>query len=63
MEVFEQVQSLLESKARRGRGSTRKKKRLFTNIPYCSECGNGQWYRANRRGLTVALMLKNGNNS
>jgi site-specific DNA recombinase len=38
-EVFEQVQKLLEQKARRGRGGTRKRKHLFTNIAYCSECG------------------------
>ncbi|MCB5236865.1 recombinase family protein [Niallia circulans] len=60
-EVFEQVQSLLEQKARRGRGGTRKKKHLFTNIAYCSDCGNGMWYRANRKGYICGTYAKHGN--
>ncbi|QDP39260.1 recombinase family protein [Radiobacillus deserti] len=60
-EVFEQVQSLLEEKAKRGRGGTRKKKHLFTNIAYCSDCGNGMWYRANRKGYICGTYAKHGN--
>ncbi|MFJ7978451.1 recombinase family protein [Peribacillus sp. NPDC096379] len=60
-EVFEQVQSLLEQKARKGRGGTRKKKHLFTNIAYCAECGNGLWYRANRKGYICGSYAKHGN--
>ncbi|KUP08951.1 recombinase [Bacillus coahuilensis p1.1.43] len=60
-DVFEQVQKLLEQKARRGRGGTRAKKHLFTNISYCSECGNGMWYRANRKGYICGTYAKHGN--
>ncbi|MCM3444508.1 recombinase family protein [Metabacillus halosaccharovorans] len=59
-EVFEQVQKLLEQKARRGRGGTRKSKHLFTNMAYCSECGNGMWYRANRKGYICGTYAKHG---
>lgn len=60
-DVFEQVQKLLEQKARRGRGGTRVKKHLFTNIAYCSDCGNGMWYRANRKGYICGTYAKHGN--
>ena len=60
-DVFEQVQKLLEQKARRGRDGTRKKKHLYTNIAYCSECGNGMWYRANRKGSICGTYAKHGN--
>ncbi|PGT88760.1 recombinase family protein [Bacillus sp. AFS040349] len=60
-DMFEQVQKLLVQKAKRGRGGTRKKKHLFTNIAYCSECGNGMWYRANRKGYICGTYAKHGN--
>lgn len=60
-DVFEQVQNLLEQKAKRGRGGTKKRKHLFTNIAYCSECGNGMWYRANRKGYICGTYAKHGN--
>ncbi|WP_138417781.1 recombinase family protein [Aquibacillus sediminis] len=60
-DVFEQVQKILEQKARRGRGGTRKEKHLFTNIAYCSKCGNGMWYRANRKGYICGTHAKHGN--
>lgn len=60
-DVFEQVQKLPAQKARRGRGGTRAKKHLFTNIAYCSECGNGMWYRANRKGYICGTYAKHGN--
>ncbi|MGD6796263.1 recombinase family protein [Metabacillus indicus] len=60
-EVFEQVQKLLEQKAKRGRGGSRAKKHLFTNIAYCSECGSGMWYRSNRSGYICGSYAKHGN--
>ncbi|MCS0790833.1 recombinase family protein [Cytobacillus firmus] len=60
-DVFEQVQTLLKQKAKRGRGGTRKKKHLFTNIAFCSECGNGMWFRANRKGYICGTYAKHGN--
>ena len=60
-DIFEQVQRMLEQKARRGRGRTKAKKHLFTNIAYCSECGNGMWYRANRKGYICGTYAKHGN--
>lgn len=60
-EMFEQVQSLLDQKAKRGRGGTRKRKHLFTNIAFCSECGKGLWYRANRKGYICGSYAKHGN--
>ncbi|WP_255238353.1 recombinase family protein [Bacillus sp. 7705b] len=60
-DLFVQVQGLLEQKAKRGRGGTRDKKHLFTNIAYCSECGNGIWYRSNRKGYICGTYAKHGN--
>ncbi|MGI8372204.1 recombinase family protein [Priestia megaterium] len=60
-EIFEQVQNLLASKARRGRGKTKAPKHLFTNITYCSDCGKGMWYRANRKGYICGNYAKYGN--
>lgn len=51
--VFEQVQMMLEQKARRGRGKTKAKKHLFTNVAYCSECG----IVLTEKAISVALML------
>lgn len=60
-DLFVQVQGLLEQKAKRGRDGTRAKKHLFTNIAYCSECGNGMWYRSNRKGYICGTYVKHGN--
>jgi len=60
-EVFEQVQKLLESKARKGRGKTRAQKHLFTNILYCADCGASMWYRHNRKGYICGNYAKHGN--
>ncbi|KKB40009.1 MULTISPECIES: recombinase family protein [Bacillaceae] len=59
-DVFEQVQSLLEQKAKRGRGGTRKQKHLFTNIAYCSDCGKSMHYRINRKGYICGSYAKHG---
>ena len=58
--MFEQVQSLLEQKAKRGRGGTRKRKHLFTNIAYCSDCGKSMHYRINRKGYICGSYAKHG---
>ncbi|UOE57310.1 recombinase family protein [Cytobacillus oceanisediminis] len=59
-DVFEQVQKLLEQKAKRGRGGTRKQKHLFTNIAYCSDCGKSMHYRINRKGYICGSYAKHG---
>ncbi|KAF0824767.1 recombinase [Cytobacillus firmus] len=59
-DMFEQVQSLLEQKAKRGRGGTRKRKHLFTNIAYCSDCGKAMHYRINRKGYICGSYAKHG---
>lgn len=58
--VFEQVQKLLEQKAKRGRGGTRKLKNLFTNFAYCSDCGKSMHYRINRKGYICGSYAKHG---
>ena len=57
-EVFIQAKSLLEQKAKRGRGKTRKILHLLSNIAYCSNCGNRMWYRANRKGYFCGTYAK-----
>lgn len=52
-DVFEQVQKMLEQKAIRGRGRTKAKKHLFTNVAYCSECG----IVLTKKVISVALTL------
>ncbi|CAM3951206.1 recombinase family protein [Alkalicoccus chagannorensis] len=59
-ETFEQVQKLLEEKAARGQGGTRKKVHLFTNSAYCSKCGKRMWYRDNRQGYICGSYAKHG---
>ncbi|WP_262982914.1 zinc ribbon domain-containing protein [Bacillus atrophaeus] len=58
--MFEQVQSLLEQKAKRGQGGTRKRNHLFTNIAYCSDCGKAMHYRINRKGYICGSYAKHG---
>ncbi|WP_260472066.1 zinc ribbon domain-containing protein [Bacillus canaveralius] len=42
-------------------GAVLERRNLFTNIAYCSECGNGMWYRSNRKGYICGTYAKHGN--
>lgn len=45
-DIFDTAQTLMNN---RKRNNTAPKKNLFTNIVFCTDCGNGMWYRSNRR--------------
>lgn len=56
-EDFEAVQQLLRS---RSKTIPAPKKYLFTNILFCSDCGQGMWYRSNRKGYICGGYAKHG---
>lgn len=60
-ELFEEAKYLLQARARRGRGRTKAPKHLFTNLAYCSDCGQGMWYKSNRLGYICGSYARHGN--
>lgn len=60
-ELFEEAKQLLQAKARRGRGRTKAPKHFFTNLAYCSDCGQSMWYKSNRLGYICGTYARHGN--
>lgn len=60
-ELFEEAKQLLQAKARKGRGRTKAPKHLFTNLAYCSDCGQSMWYKSNRLGYICGTYARHGN--
>ncbi|WP_188725422.1 recombinase family protein [Lentibacillus populi] len=56
-DVFDAVQHQVKL---RKRYITAPKLHLFTNILFCSDCGSGLWYRANRQGYICGSYSRHG---